>query len=70
MLTAGIEIFKLLSNRHGLTKIIWLLLEVGMPELLSVGRPAETSHNTRYSPFAQCKDVMEKIKKKSGNEWV
>lgn len=59
MLTAGIDIFKLLSNSHGLTKIIWLLLEMVMSEL---SRSANTSHNTRYSPFTQCEDVMEKIK--------
>lgn len=32
MLTAGLDICKLLSNSHGVTKIIWLLLEVLMCE--------------------------------------
>lgn len=49
MLTTDIDIFKLLSNSHGLMKITWLPLEVVMSELCQSGGLQRLSPSQTFS---------------------
>lgn len=64
MLTAGTDIFKLLSNSHRLTKVIWLPLEVVMPQVCQLGGRQRCNINFFFfkSSFEQCEDVVQNKK--------